>query len=361
MLRASADTSLPAASAGMSGDTLLDADQRIVLEVRNLAVQFATERGPVSAVEGVSLRVCHGETVALVGESGSGKSVTSLGIMGLLPANARVRSDAILLRDRRGQIRPMRGQSEREMRRLRGYEIAMVFQDPMTSLNPLERVGAQIAEAITLHEAVSRRDALDRALGLLDRVGIPEPRKRLMAYPHQLSGGMRQRVMIAIALACGPGLLIADEPTTALDATIQIQILELIRELQRESGMGVLFVTHDLDVVAAIADRVVVMYAGQVIETGAVRDVLSMPQHPYTAGLLRSVPRIDGDHQAGERLVPLPGSVPDPLRMPRGCRFHPRCTLMQDGPCNGEPVAMRHAAPNGEVRCVLTPISGIRG
>jgi oligopeptide/dipeptide ABC transporter ATP-binding protein len=289
-----------------------------LLEVRGLVVSFASDAGPVQAVRGVDLALDAGETVALVGESGCGKSVTALSILRLVPAPPGA-YDA-------GEIRlegeDLLAASEERMREIRGNDVAMVFQEPMTSLNPVLRVGEQVAEAIELHQDVSADEARKRTIEAFARVGIPAPEQRVDQYPHQLSGGLRQRVMIAMALACHPKLLIADEPTTALDVTIQAQILELIAKLQREDGMAVLLITHDLGVVAETARRVAVMYAGRIVEEADVLALFERPRHPYTAGLLRSRPRLD---VAGGRLVPIEGSVPDPLHRPPGCPFHPRC------------------------------------
>jgi oligopeptide/dipeptide ABC transporter ATP-binding protein len=291
-----------------------------LLAIRGLRVSFRTDSGPVPAVRGVDLALAQGETLALVGESGCGKSVTALSILRLV-ATPPGSYDA-------GEIR-LDGEdllkvSEERIREVRGNDVAMIFQEPMTSLNPVFCVGEQVAEAIELHQQVDAAEARSRAVGALRRVGIPAPEQRAGEYPHQLSGGMRQRVMIAMALACNPRLLIADEPTTALDVTIQAQILELIASLQRELGMAVLLITHDLGVVAETAHRVAVMYAGRVVEEAPVGDLFEQPRHPYTAGLLRSRPRLD---LGRGKLVPIEGTVPDALHVPTGCAFHPRCPL----------------------------------
>ena len=302
-----------------------------LVSVRDLHVEFDAPAGAVPAISGISFDIRPDETVGLVGESGSGKSVTALAIMGLLDLNAKVR----------GQIlsggRDLVGLSESQLREVRGREMAMIFQDPMSSLDPLYSVGNQLVEAIRLHSDLSRERAVNRAAELLDQVGIPDPRSRLRAYPHQMSGGQRQRVMIALALACSPRLLIADEPTTALDVTIEAQILELIRDLQREYHMSLLLVTHDMGVVAEMADRVVVYYAGQVVETGAADRVLLHPRHPYTAALFRSVPSPTTDRSIP--LTAIPGTVPHPRNFPAGCRFHPRCELAF-GRCRDEVVPL---------------------
>ena len=289
-----------------------------LLQVQNLDVAFDTERGQVRPVRDVSFSIDPGQTVALVGESGCGKSVTSLSILRLIPQPpGRILGGKVLLNGR-----DLLDVSEKEMRAVRGREIAMIFQEPMTSLNPVYTIGDQIMEAITLHQGVSSRQARDIAEESLSEVGIADPARRLSEYPHQMSGGMRQRVMIAMALSCKPKLLIADEPTTALDVTIQAQILELLRKLQRETGMAVLLITHDLGVVAENADVVNVMYASRIVESATVEELFDKPQHPYTEGLFRAVPRL-GAHAA--RLDAIPGTVPNPARFPAGCKFHPRC------------------------------------
>jgi peptide/nickel transport system ATP-binding protein/oligopeptide transport system ATP-binding protein len=290
-----------------------------LLEVADLRVSFGTEEGVVKAVDGVSFSVAAGEVVAIVGESGSGKSVTAMTLMGLTRGpNARFEGSALL------EGRELVTASEADLRRIRGAEIAMVFQDPMSSLDPVYRIGTQIVEQIRAHDhAISKAAALDRAIELMERVGIPHAAERARAYPHEFSGGMRQRVMIAMALSCSPKLLIADEPTTALDVTIQAQILEELRILRREMNAGIILVTHDLGVVADLADRVVVMYAGRVVEQGTLDELFYDPLHPYTWGLLGSIARIDGDRT--ERLPAIPGQPPSLLRPPAGCHFRPRC------------------------------------
>jgi oligopeptide/dipeptide ABC transporter ATP-binding protein len=330
-----------------------------LLEVRDLRTHFFTEDGVVRAVEGVSFDVNEGETLAVVGESGSGKSVTSLSILRLIAEPpGRIVGGSIRFRGR-----DLLTLSEREMRAVRGKAISMIFQEPMTSLNPVFTCGEQIAEAVRLHEGVGRAAARARAIEMLELTGIPLPAQRVDEYPHQLSGGMRQRVMIAMALACRPALLIADEPTTALDVTVQAQILELIDRLQKELGMAVLLVTHDLGVVAEVADRVAVMYAGQVVESASVDELFHATRHPYTAGLLASLPRLGARR---DTLRVIPGSVPDPRRPPAGCRFHPRCPCVIER-CIAEMPGLDLVRPDHRARChraaeidagTLDPVTG---
>jgi oligopeptide/dipeptide ABC transporter ATP-binding protein len=294
-----------------------------LLRVENLKTHFFTDDGVVRAVDGVTYEIGEGETLAVVGESGSGKSVTALSILKLIPSPpGRIVEGRILFRGRDLVTLPTN-----EMRRIRGKEISMIFQEPMTSLNPVYTCGEQIIEAVVLHEGVDRKEARVRAIAMLKLVGIPLPEQRVDEYPHQMSGGMRQRVMIAMALACRPSILIADEPTTALDVTIQAQILELLKRLQGELGMAVLLITHDLGVVAETADRVAVMYAGQVVEYCDARSAFRRTLHPYTGGLLASLPRLD---RKRDELRVIPGTVPNPARFPAACRFHPRCPVVQD-------------------------------
>lgn len=323
-----------------------------LLDVEGLSVRFATDAGVVPAVTDVSFLVSRGETIALVGESGSGKSVTSLAVLRLTPdpplctVAGRVR-----LSDSSGHTQDLLRLSELELRELRGSRIAMVFQEPMTALNPVLTVGEQVIEPLLYHRGLSRKTAIAAAELLLERVGIPEPRRRLTSYPHQLSGGMRQRVMIAMALACDPDVLIADEPTTALDVTVQAQVLELLRELQQRTGMAMIFVTHNLAVVSDIADRVLVLYAGRVVES-APRDALfSDPLMPYTRGLLGSVPELLP--AAGDRrpLLTIPGAVPTPTEMPPGCSFAPRCQFARPGVCDTDVPELEEAASQHWVRC----------
>ena len=295
----------------------------MLLSVKNLSTEFPVKKGIVRAVEDVSFDVDQGEILAIVGESGSGKSVTSLSIMGLLAEPGHVAGGSLEF-----EGKDLATLSEKQYRELRGNDMAMIFQEPMTSLNPVYRVGNQIVEAIRTHEKVSKAEAKDRAVDLLRKVGIPSPEARINDYPHQMSGGMRQRVMIAMALACNPKLLIADEPTTALDVTIQAQILDLLRRLRDDTGMAVLLITHDLGVVSETADRVVVMYCGQVVEEAEVRTLFDPPMHPYTLGLLKSIPRLEDDDS--KRLYMIKGMVPNPLEMPPGCHFSDRCDSCMD-------------------------------
>jgi oligopeptide/dipeptide ABC transporter ATP-binding protein len=313
-----------------------------LLEVEGLRVSFATEEGVVHAVDGVSLHLDRGEVLAVVGESGSGKSVTAMTLMGLTrSSNARFEGSARLL----GQ--ELLTASEAQLRRIRGAQIAMIFQDPMSSLDPVYRVGDQIVEQIRAHEDVSRDQALDRAVALMERVGIPRARDRARAYPHEFSGGMRQRVMIAMALSCSPQVLIADEPTTALDVTIQAQILAEISKLRGETNAGIILVTHDLGVVAEIADRIAVMYAGRIVEEGTLDELFYDPQHPYTWGLLGSITRVDQPRP--ERLPAIPGQPPSLIHPPEGCHFRPRCPHEFDR-CREVPPLQSHLPDSSEHR-----------
>ncbi len=290
-----------------------------LLDIKNLRTTFSTQVGQVRAVRGLNLTVDYGESVGIVGESGSGKSVSMLSVMGLLPVNAHVNADSIMF-----DGRELMTMDEREKRKMHGSEIGMVFQDPMTSLNPLHTIGMQLMEPIKLHMGLNKAQARARALEMLKLVNIPSPESRLKQYPHEFSGGMRQRVMIAIALACNPKLIIADEPTTALDVTIQAQILELMQGLKNQLNTSIIMITHDLGVIASMCSRIVVMYGGCVAETGTTREIFYSPKHPYTWGLLRSIPKaqMDGTHS---KLLPIPGTPPDMLRPPKGCPFAPRC------------------------------------
>ncbi|MFQ5654528.1 MAG: ABC transporter ATP-binding protein [Planctomycetota bacterium] len=292
--------------------------QEILLDIRDLCTWFYTDEGIAKAVDGVSFSIRKGETLGVVGESGCGKSVTAMSCLKLIPEPpGRIVRGEVIFKGRNLLDLP-----EAEMRKIRGNEISVIFQEPMTSLNPVFRVGSQIAEALILHQGLSKREARLRTIDLLDKVGIPSPASRVDEYPHQMSGGMKQRVMIAMALACDPALLIADEPSTALDVTIQAQILDLLRELKRREGMAILLITHDLGVIAEMADHVAVMYAGKVVEFAAAEELFLNPKHPYSVGLFRSLPRLG---TARAKLDVIPGSVPNPLEFPEGCKFWPRC------------------------------------
>lgn len=325
-----------------------------ILEVKNLRTSFFTEEGEVKAVDDVSFSAYAGETLAIVGESGCGKSVTSLSIMRLVQSPpGRVVGGEILYKGKDLLKLPMP-----EMRKIRGNEISMIFQEPMTSLNPVFTIGNQICEAISLHQDLSRSETRNKAIEMLKLVGIPAPEKRIDEYPHQLSGGMRQRVMIAMALSCNPQILIADEPTTALDVTIQAQILDLLRDLQQKVGMALILITHDLGVVAEVAQDVVVMYAGRVVEQGRVGEIFSNPRMPYTKGLLNSIPTLSKDPTGKvkkKRLEAIPGIVPNLLHLPKGCRFQERCTYVIDQCKQLEPdlrvVAQDELLPHA-IRCV---------
>src|SRR5713226_2881995 len=315
-----------------------------LLEIRGLKTDFATDDGTVRAVDGVNLWIDRGETLGIVGESGCGKTVTALSALKLIAMPpGRIAGGQILWRGR--DLVPL-GQAA--MRRIRGKEIGIVFQEPMTSLNPVYSVGAQIAEAVREHEGLGRRGAFDRAVEMLALVHIPNPQRRAKDYPHQFSGGMRQRVMIAMALSCNPQLLIADEPTTALDVTIQAQILDLVKELKREIGMSMIWITHDLGVVAGLADRVNVMYAGFIVEAAAVREIYANPRHPYTLGLLNSIPRLDQGRKA--KLQPIEGLPPDLIALPKGCPFRARCTFAIER-CVVENPPLESVGPRHQIAC----------
>ncbi|HOQ04889.1 MAG TPA: ABC transporter ATP-binding protein [Anaerohalosphaeraceae bacterium] len=316
-----------------------------LLSIQNLSTHFSTEQGLARAVQEVSFDIPRGQTVALVGESGCGKSVTALSILRLVPQPpGRIVSGRILL-----EHRDLLSLTESQMRRIRGNEIAMIFQEPMTSLNPVFTIGSQIVEAIRLHQKKTARQARQAAVDMLARVGIADPQRRFDEYPHQLSGGMRQRVMIAMALSCMPKLLIADEPTTALDVTIQAQILDLLRHLRQQQKMSILLITHDLGVVAENADSVVVMYASRVVESAPVEPLFDKPLHPYTRGLLRSLPRLN---ERRDRLEVIPGTVPNPVDFPSGCKFHPRCSIgCRDKRCRTEEPPLKEVMPGRRVAC----------
>jgi len=317
-----------------------------VLEVRNLKTSFFTARGVVKAVDDVSFSLSKGETLGLVGESGCGKSVTAMSLTRLISPPGRVVGGQILLN---GQ--DLLGFSEPEMRRIRGSQISMVFQEPMTALNPVLEVGFQIAEAVVAHEKVSRKQAWDRAVESMRAVSIPDPEKRAKDYPHHLSGGMRQRVMIAMALVCRPTLLIADEPTTALDVTIQAQILELLSSLRRQYDLSMILISHDLGVIAEVAENVAVMYAGKIVEIGPVMDVFHNAKHPYTQGLLHSIPKLGSSVARKARLDVIEGMVPNLLHLPAGCAFAPRCGK-RTPECSISEIPLEPVTANQEVRCI---------
>lgn len=290
-----------------------------LMDVKDLKVRFKTEDGFISTVNGVTFNMNEGETLAIVGESGSGKSVTSLALMGILPPNGEVYEGEMTFRDKN-----LRKLSKKEYRALRGNEISMIFQEPMTALNPVFTIGYQLRETLIVHFKLTKQQANIRGIEMLELVGIPDAEKAMGRFPHQLSGGMRQRVMIAMALSCNPRLLIADEPTTALDVTIQAQILTLMRNLKEKSNTSIMIITHDLGVVAEIADRVIVMYAGEVVEEAPIFELFENPLHPYTKGLMASIPKV---HEVVDDLYSIEGTVPNPANMPSGCKFHPRCPL----------------------------------
>jgi len=321
-----------------------------LLELKGLTVSFATDDGTVHAVDGIDLALRRGRTLGLVGESGCGKSVTSLAVMGLLPPeNSRVSGEVQF------EGRDLLKIAKRELRDLRGARLAMIFQEPTTSLNPSYTIGNQIIEAIRRHQGLNAAEARAKAIDVLKLVRIPSPEKRIDDYPHKLSGGMRQRAMIAMALACGPKLLIADEPTTALDVTIQAQILDLMRGLRRDTGTAIILITHDLGVVAEMADDVAVMYAGQIVERAPVETLFARPEHPYTVGLLGSIPKLD--HRR-ERLPSIEGRVPDMTKPPAGCRFAQRCPFVEEA-CRSAPPPLIEVAPGHLSRCRRAPLSQI--
>jgi peptide/nickel transport system ATP-binding protein len=319
-----------------------------ILDVQQLRTTFKTDQGTVAVVDGVDFAIRSGETLGVVGESGCGKSVTSLSIMRLLPPNGT--AEGVI----RFQGENLLALSEKQMQKIRGNEIAMIFQEPMTSLNPLHTVGRQVEEVISLHRDVSKAEAKERAVAMLKAVGMPRAEAVYGEYPHQLSGGMRQRVMIAMAMACDPKLMIADEPTTALDVTIQAQILELMRQLKETTGTSILLITHDLGVVAEMCDRVIVMYAGQVVEETDVQTLFAEPKHPYTVGLMNSIPDLDAER---DYLETIPGTVPLPQQMPQGCRFAPRCSKAMEI-CESRAPAL-FALQNHKCRCWLYAEGGV--
>ena len=320
-----------------------------LLQIKNLKVSFFVRKGVVKAVDGVSLVANEGETLGIVGESGSGKSITALSIIRLISPPGRIVGGEILLKEK--DILKI---NIKHMLNIRGNEVSMIFQEPMTSLNPVFNIGRQISEAIMIHQKLNKKDALNKSIDMLKKVGIPSPEKRLHDYPHQLSGGMRQRVMIAMALSCEPSLLIADEPTTALDVTIQAQILDLILKMKEDRGTSVILITHDLGVVAEMAQRVLVMYAGKIVEEADVRTLFKRPLHPYTQGLLVSIPYLQTEVGVSKKtkLQEIPGIVPSLLNLPPGCKFHPRCSLKIEK-CTREEPALKPAEKGHLVRCWL--------
>jgi peptide/nickel transport system ATP-binding protein len=319
-----------------------------LVEIENLRTWFYTDEGVVRAVDDVSLTIPRGKTLGLVGESGCGKSVTALSLMRLVASPGRIAGGRIVMHDN-GRPTVLSELSEVEMRRIRGKKISMIFQEPMTSLNPVFTIGDQISEAVRLHQNVGKAEARRRAIDMLHKVRIPAPEKRVDEYPHQFSGGMRQRAMIAMALSCNPQLLIADEPTTALDVTIQAQVLDLLRSLKDELGMSMLIITHDLGIVAETADDVAVMYASKVVEQAPVNELFANPLHPYTVGLFQSRP--EAGKQRNEKLQTIPGMVPSPLHFPSGCKFHPRCPYNDSQKCVSEEPELREITPGHFARC----------
>ncbi|MDR6226601.1 oligopeptide/dipeptide ABC transporter ATP-binding protein [Desmospora profundinema] len=315
-----------------------------LLEIRNLKTHFFTDNGQVPAVDGIDISIEKGETLALVGESGCGKSMTSLSIMGLIPGSGRIVEGEILL-----EKEDLTKKNDQQLSKIRGNNISMIFQEPMTSLNPVLTIGDQIMEGLILHQKLNKKEARARAIQMLKLVGFPRAEEIVDEYPHQLSGGMRQRAMIAIAIACNPKLLIADEPTTALDVTIQAQILDLMRDVKEKLQTSILLITHDLGVVAEMAERVVVMYAGKVVEEAEVTDLFDKPAHPYTEGLIQSVPSLDEEK---ERLYSIKGNVPAPNELPQGCKFAPRCPKAWER-CHQEEPALYGVGSNRRVRCFL--------
>ncbi|MFW6268649.1 MAG: ABC transporter ATP-binding protein [Bacillota bacterium] len=318
-------------------------EKKKIIDVDNLKTYFYTEEGVVKAVDGVDFEIYPGETLGVVGESGCGKSVTSLSIMGLIESPpGKIVDGKIIYNDR-----DLTTLSQPQMREIRGNDISMIFQEPMTSLNPVYTIGDQIAEAMLMHQDISKKEALNKSVELLSKVGIPSPEQRVKEYPHQLSGGMRQRVMIAIALACDPALLIADEPTTALDVTIQAQILELMEDLKQRFNMSIMLITHDLGVIAEVTDRVAVMYAGKIVEYTDIYSLFKNPEHPYTWGLMNSIPKLKQDT---DRLEAIPGAVPSPLELPEGCKYNTRC-MLADEKCKAREPEIEEINSGHKIRC----------
>jgi len=332
-----------------------------LIEIRGLDVRFHLKEGTVHAVNGVDMDIPANRTLGVVGESGCGKSITACAMLRILPPRGKIIAGSIRLAPRDSQRQPIEitrlAPGGREMRAIRGGDISMIFQEPMTSLSPVHTVGNQIMESVRLHQKATRAEARDRAIEMLRLVGVPMAERRVDAYSHELSGGLRQRCMIAMALCCHPRLLIADEPTTALDVTIQAQILNLIERLQKELGMAMMMITHDLGVIAESADEVAVMYLGRIVERGSVDAIFNRPKHPYTVGLLESIPRIGKGNT--ERLASIPGTLPDPFQQPPGCPFHPRCKHRMHSVCDaGDPPPARKVAQGHEVACHLYPANG---
>ena len=324
-----------------------------MLKVENLSISFRTDEGLITPVQDIAFEVQPGRTLGIVGESGSGKSISTKALMQLLPGNGIISSEAkILYTDKSGKTRDINklGKKGRAIRHIRGGEIGMIFQEPMASFSPVYTIGNQMVEAIRLHRNVGRKDARRIAIEMLDKVGISNPEARVDQYPHEMSGGMRQRAMIALALSAGPALLIADEPTTALDVTIQAQVLELMRNLQRDLSMGMIFITHDLGVISHIADDVAVMYLGTIVERGPTDKVIHEPAHPYTQGLIKALPSVDRLH---DRLTPIPGDIPSPNDRPTGCPFHTRCTKAIAGLCDQHQPQILQVGEDHTVRCFL--------
>jgi oligopeptide/dipeptide ABC transporter ATP-binding protein len=332
-----------------------------LIEIRSLDIRFYLKEGTVHAVNGVDMDIPANRTLGVVGESGCGKSITACAMLRILPPRGKIIAGSIRLAPRDSQRQPIEitrlAPGGREMRAIRGGDISMIFQEPMTSLSPVHTVGNQIMESVRLHQKATRAEARDRAIEMLRLVGVPMAERRVDAYSHELSGGLRQRCMIAMALCCHPRLLIADEPTTALDVTIQAQILNLIERLQKELGMAMMMITHDLGVIAESADEVAVMYLGRIVERGSVDAIFNRPKHPYTVGLLESIPRIGKGNT--ERLASIPGTLPDPFQQPPGCPFHPRCKHRMHSVCDaGDPPPARKVAQGHEVACHLYPANG---
>jgi peptide/nickel transport system ATP-binding protein len=330
-------------------------DKSLLLEIRNLKTHFKLDEGTVRAVDGVSFKMYQGETLGVVGESGCGKSITARSIMRIVPRPGRILEGEITYHRTMGNFVEQIDLTQLdpkgyEIRNIRGMEISMVFQEPMTSFSPVHTIGSQIVEAILLHQPVNKIEAQEKAVEMLRKVGMPQPEYTIDYYPHQLSGGMRQRCMIAMALVCRPSLLIADEPTTALDVTTEAQILKLMRDLQHELGMAIIFITHNLGVIAQMAERVIVMYLGRIVEEADVDTIFYAPKHPYTQALLRSIPRLG---QEKERLASIRGTVPNPYDIPSGCKFHPRCSQAIYGVCDSQEPPMIEVDVEHRVRCVL--------